>query len=395
MILPKIETFYKLNQNCELNRTDKNSSDIISQENLNIDKINSSDKIFFNNYYSTKYAPRLLTSLKIPTHYFIQQEEYSCKNLKVKEEDKKFIFDNINSYREIKLPKSSKNIINNSIDNNNNNKNNKKIIIIKSSDNLYLNQKVNTINANNKKYLLGNKSLVIKQLNEKKTKKLKNEKDEDKTILQFPSKILNHKRINSFNIHQFNYSDLLTYKNEIKKELTKRKAINYKFDNEKFHEHHIFFNNSFIKNNSWNNNILKGVLPKNINYILKEEELKKIAKNYSQSIQEKEKIDKNKNKKYNSFRNINNSNDNSFFNSEINNFYNNYKNNKVPLSIKKGNIIKNKIYYSKNPKNFNFNFNSPNKKNQNPQNVNFGLIKNKSYDSMIKVNSLFNIKSYN
>ena len=78
-------------------------------------------------------------------------------------------------------------------------------------------------------------------------KKLKNEKDEDKTILQFPSKILNHKRINSFNIHQFNYSDLLTYKNEIKKELTKKKAINYKFDNEKFHEHHIFFNNSFIK----------------------------------------------------------------------------------------------------------------------------------------------------
>ena len=415
MKLPKIKTLHQLNQN---NSNQKESSSLkiinsylISPNNCNsINNTNTSNKIFFKKFNSTKFIPKLLKTLKISNH-FLNIEEKPNKELEEEDnEDSNIIYKKINSYREINLPKKEYRInnINSNMKKNNLFKLNKKLKIIKSSDNLLLSNNFNnndddnnTINANEiNNILLDDKSIIVNQIDN--DKNANNEKDEDKTILSFPSNILKLEQRNNYTIRKFKYADLINSKNELNKETSKKKTINYNFDNKKFHDHYIFFNNSFIKKNSWNNHLLKNLLPKNINYILKEEEYKKILKNNNrQNNLEKEK-NKSKNKKLNKFRNMyNNYHCNSFFNSEINNFCNNYKNNNnnnfikiSSLSTKNDKKIKNRIYLEKIPKNFFYNYCIPNKRYNENRNVNTNFTKNNTFD-LIYINSLFHMKSYN
>ena len=400
MELPIIETFYKLNQRYNQNDLDdNNNSDNISEDNINNNIINSSNNIFLNKFYSTKFIPRIYKVLKLSNRLYKTKDNcYDNMETKNDDIDEDIITNKIKSNRDINLIKKNNKIkrILSKRNNDNLNNINKKIKIIKSSDNLYLNRNTKTnihMNSNEINFNISN----IDELT-----KLKKQKDEDKTILPITSKILEHKKIYTLDNHGM--KDILKYRNEINKELTKKKTLDYKLDNKKYHEHYIFFNNCFFKKNSWNNNLLKNILPKNINYILKERELQKIAKINSQLSQEKEKNDKIKIKnKFNIFRNLSNSHDNSysFFNSEINHFYNNYKNNNCKLILFKRNenINKdnNKIHFNKLHKNisYNYNLNIPHKKNQNNCNKKNALIKNISYDSMINVNSLFTMKNYN
>ena len=399
MELPKIETFYKLNLSYNHNDSDnKNQSHI--DDNLTNNRINSSNKIFLSNYYSTKYIPRNLTSLKLSKNILKSNRENCLDNFEIYKYDieNNNRLNKINSYRELHLSEKYnkiKSISTKMKENISNSMNliNKKIKIIKSSDNLYVNKNFNTNNN-----IIRNRNriniLFEKQLNEKNKE---GEKDEDKTIL--PPKILKKKKNTDSNVNGFKYTNIIINRNEINKDLKKKKTIDNGYNNnKKYHEHYIFFNNSFLSNDSWKNNILKNILPKNINYILKEEELKKIAKNNVLSNQEREKNDTIKiKKKFNIFRNIYiNNNRDSFFNSEINHFLNKYKNNnKLILSRRNEIINKKNINSTKIPKNIVYNFCSPIKKSQTGGHMNNSLIKNISYDSMINVNSLFNIKNYN
>ena len=405
MKLPKIETFYKLNQSYEKNDSNNKIQSPI-EENLNNNIINSSNKLFLSKCYSTKFIPKILSSLKLSHNTIKNNKENIFDNFEINKDD----IDNnykINSYRDLNLSEKYNKIqsISPQMKNNmkiNINLVNKKIKIIKSCDNLFVNKNFNTndnIDKNRNKMNI----LIEKEISDNINKK--NEKDEDKTILPFSSKILKNKNINSININGLKYKDFINNRYEINNELTKKKAIDYNLDKNKgYHEHYIFFNNSFLGKNSWKNNLLKNILPKNINYILKEEKLKKMAKFNHISNQEKEKKEKNEKNKFKKkyiFRNKYNNNRNSFFNSEINNFINNYKNNnKIILSKRDENIKKNHIIFTKIPKNiFNNNIHTSKKiiqnSNFNSNNINNNLIKNVSYDSMINVNSLFNIKNYN
>ena len=394
MKLPKIETFYKINKEDNQNKllNDKNSN-MINQDNLNNNIINSSNKIFFNIYHSTKYTPRIFSSLKFSKNFL--DEEIFCNNFEIKKDEKKSL-NRISSYKDIKISEKFNGINNISSEIKKEINKDKKIKLIKNPNNLPINNNFNTIN-NSKgiKILVEDKSINTIELYENHNKSLNIEKDEDKTILPNSSKILNHKKLNALNFRKIKYSDILNYRYEINKDSIKK--MDSKGDNKKFHEYYLLFNNNFyIKNNSWKNNILKNILPKNIQYILKGEELKKISKINAQISQEKEKNDK-KNKKINIFRNINRINhSNSFFNSDINNFYKNYKNNinnKIAISSKKENSNQNKIIFTKIQKNIISDCYTPNIKNH--QNSSSGLIKSKSNDLMVNVNCLYNIKKYN
>ena len=409
MKLPKIKTLYQLNQNNN-NQNESSSLKIINsylispKNSNNINNANTSNKIFFKKFNSTKFIPKLLTTLKISNH-FLGIEEKPNKELEEDNKESNKIYKKINSYREINLPEKEYRInnINSDMKKNNLYKLNKKLKIIKSSDNLLLsnnNDDNNIINENEiNNILLNNKSIIVNQNDNDKNEN--NEKDEDKTILSFPSNILKLEHRNNYTIRKLKYADLMNSKTELNKDTSKKKIINYNFDNKKFHDHYIFFNNSFIKKNSWNNHLLKNLLPKNINYILKEEEFKKISKNNNmQNNLEKEK-NKSKNKKLNKFRNMyNNYYCNSFFNSEINNFCKYYKNNNnnffkiSSLSSKNDKKIKNKIYLEKMPKNNFYNYCIPNKRYNENRNVNTNFTKNNTYD-LIYINSLFHMKSYN
>ena len=394
MKLPKIETFYKINKEDNQNKllNDKNSN-MINQDNLNNNIINSSNKIFFNIYHSTKYTPRIFSSLKFSKNFL--DEEIFCNNFEIKKDEKKSL-NRISSYKDIKISEKFNGINNISSEIKKEINKDKKIKLIKNPNNLPINNNFNTIN-NSKgiKILVEDKSINTSELYESHNKSLNIEKDEDKTILPNSSKILNHKKLNALNFRKIKYSDILNYRYEINKDSIKK--MDSKGDNKKFHEYYLLFNNNFyIKNNSWKNNILKNILPKNIQYILKGEELKKISKINAQISQEREKNDK-KNKKINIFRNINRINhSNSFFNSDINNFYKNYKNNinnKIAISSKKENSNQNKIIFTKIQKNIISDCYTPNIKNH--QNSSSGLIKSKSNDLMVNVNCLYNIKKYN
>ena len=394
MKLPKIETFYKINKEDNQNKllNDKNSN-MINQDNLNNNIINSSNKIFFNIYHSTKYTPRIFSSLKFSKNFL--DEEIFCNNFEIKKDEKKSL-NRISSYKDIKISEKFNGINNISSEIKKEINKDKKIKLIKNPNNLPINNNFNTIN-NSKgiKILVEDKSINTIELYENHNKSLNIEKDEDKTILPNSSKILNHKKLNALNFRKIKYSDILNYRYEINKDSIKK--MDSKGENKKFHEYYLLFNNNFyIKNNSWKNNILKNILPKNIQYILKGEELKKISKINAQISQEKEKNDK-KNKKINIFRNINRINhSNSFFNSDINNFYKNYKNNinnKIAISSKKENSNQNKIIFTKIQKNIISDCYTPNIKNH--QISNSGLIKSKSNELMVNVNCLYNIKKYN
>ena len=394
MKLPKIETFYKINKEDNQNKllNDKNSN-MINPDNLNNNIINSSNKIFFNIYHSTKYTPKIFSSLKFSKNFL--DEEIFCNNFEIKKDEKKSL-NRISSYKDIKISEKFNGINNISSEIKKEINKDKKIKLIKNPNNLPINNNFNTIN-NSKgiKILVEDKSINTIELYENHNKSLNIEKDEDKTILPNSSKILNHKKLNALNFRKIKYSDILNYRYEINKDSIKK--MDSKGENKKFHEYYLLFNNNFyIKNNSWKNNILKNILPKNIQYILKGEELKKISKINAQISQEKEKNDK-KNKKINIFRNINRINhSNSFFNSDINNFYKNYKNNinnKIAISSKKENSNQNKIIFTKIQKNIISDCYTPNIKNH--QISNSGLIKSKSNELMVNVNCLYNIKKYN
>ena len=82
MELPKIETFYKLNLSYNHNDSDnKNQSHI--DDNLTNNRINSSNKIFLSNYYSTKYIPRNLTSLKLSKNILKSNRENCLDNFEI------------------------------------------------------------------------------------------------------------------------------------------------------------------------------------------------------------------------------------------------------------------------------------------------------------------------
>ena len=378
MKLPKIETFYKLKQN-ELDKS--NNSKIIPEEkyNNNYKIISSSNNKFDNIYYPTKYIPRILTALKLSDNYFKIKDNFLNWNFsEIKKENKDIFSKEIKSYRRMLLPKKYNKIkcISSKMKKNNDfkiSKINKKINIIKSSDNLFLNNDINTNNnnLNGVNSLLDNKFQNSIQLQENKNPNKDKEKDEDKTILPFSTKILNQKKMNILNIRGFKYSDIIYYRNEGNKELIKKKTFEHNtFDNKKYHEHYIFFNNSFIRNNSWKNHVLKNILQKNLNIMFKEKNLKKNAINnaqLSQELEKKNKKEKNKLKKFNIFRNIYNNNYiNSFFNSEINNFYNNYKNRNDKFSLSKRNDIINKnsniINFTRIHNNIIYNFYTPKKR---------------------------------
>ena len=387
MKLPKIKTFLKLNKSYKQNN--KNPS-LFFSENLDNNKQNSSNKK--NNNFSTKEIPAHFNGLKISDRLFdIEKINKNADN--GNETDRQIIQSkNINSYKDMNLPKEE-NIIENILQKKDN-KIKRKIHIIKSSHNLFVNRIFDTNS-------LGNEKENIFKINENGNC----EKDEDKTIVPIYSKIINHIKRNKINnIKRINYSRIINYEEESNKENLNKKSDNLnKSDKQKFHEHHIFFNNCFFGNNSWNNNLLKNILPKNIKSIFKEEELKKIAKNNIQSILEKEKADKIKLKnrnKSNIFRNVNNNYYfDSFFNSDINNFYNNYKNNSIKvennknfLSNRREHIDKNKIYYSsKMQKNLIF---TP-KKTRNKYNIKTGIAKNSSCDlTTVNARSLYFMKSF-
>ena len=379
MKLPRIKTFLKLNKSYKQNN--RNSS-LFFPENFDNCKKNTSNKK--SNNLSTKKMPILFNGLKISTRLF-DIENINKKADNGNETDRRIIQSkNINSYKDMKLPKEENIIENISPKEGNNIK--RKIHIIKSTHNLFV------------KGIFNNNSLG----NEKQDENF--EKDEDKTIIPIYSKIINRiKKSKINNIKKSNYSRIMKYEEEANKENLNKKSDNLnKSDKQKFHEHHIFFNNCFFGNNSWNNNLLKNILPKNIKYIFKEEELKKIAKNNAQSFPEKEKIDKNKfknRKRSNIFRNSNNNYQfDSFFNCGINNFYNNYKNNFINiennsnfLSNRIKNIDKNKRYSSKIHNNLIF---TP-KKTRNKSSIKTGIVKNSSCDlTTVNANSLYFMKSF-
>ena len=274
MKLPTIKTFYKINKRYNPNESDKNTnSQIFPEDNSNNNKINSSNNIFLYKFYSTKYTLHRINSLKLSNSFETKQNSFKLE-IKKEDNDNDLSQKKINSYRYISLPDKYNKLkyINNIIkykDKNTLNKINKKIKLIKSVDNLlYLNNNFNTNNKTNNtnqiNLLFTNKSLIninelIGNKNSKSLKNIKNEKDEDKTILPFSSKILNQNKVNHYNLNikGIKYSDFTNESKEINKDLIKKKTLDYKIDNKKYHEHHIIFNYSFIKNYRWNNKLLK------------------------------------------------------------------------------------------------------------------------------------------
>ena len=201
MKLPKIETFYKLNQSYEKNDSNNKIQSPI-EENLNNNIINSSNKLFLSKCYSTKFIPKILSSLKLSHNTIKNNKENIFDNFEINKDD----IDNnykINSYRDLNISERYNKIqsISPQMKNNmkiNINLVNKKIKIIKSCDNLFVNKNFNTndnIDKNRNKMNI----LIEKEISDNINKK--NEKDEDKTILPFSSKILKNKNINSININ--------------------------------------------------------------------------------------------------------------------------------------------------------------------------------------------------
>ena len=383
MKLPKIEGIYNLNQSLKQNNYNKPFNlPVFLQENLN-NNINMSNIEISNNNNSSKIIPRIFSDLEITEQQFDTEENLN-KNINNENKDKSISSKNINSYINIPFSKKSKSI--NFTPSLNRKKTiipKKKINIINSSDNLFINKNID--DNNEIKILLNNNIKKNKDLN------LNNEKDEDKTILPFSSKILNFKQKYKNNIKRYNFSDISNFQNEINKDNSRKKLIYNRNSNEKYHEHYIFFNNCYFRNNSWKNNLLKNLLPN-----LKERGIKKSIKDK----QKKEKIHKKKFKFRNDFdvnkRLYNNYQINSFFNNEINNFYNNYINNNkdiLPIKKEKGNTIEIKINHTKNSKNIFSNSFSPFKI-MNKKNLNSSLMRNLSKDLTINIGSLYNIKNY-
>ena len=223
----------------------------------------------------------------------------------------------------------------------------KKIKIIKRPYNhrLYMvnSDNVNEINNHNNYYndslhsenraetLLNIKSYVL------------NDKIED---YKFPLPVVQNIPKKSKGVNTINQSDFLNGRHNKMKREHSMKIIRSGFEESKnskqIHNYNIKFNNSFLKNINWNNNILKK--------LLKEKKFKinlGAIKNFKLRNQ-KESSDKEKEKKnpitFKSYNEI----DSSYFNSEINDFYNNckYKNNKLILSLmKERNINKSKKVY--------------------------------------------------
>ena len=182
---------------------------------------------------------------------------------------------------------------------------------------------------------------------------------------------------------------------EVKKENEIKHIFNGvkdKMRKKNFHEYDIKFNNSFLKNINWNNNVLKKIF-RNKKIMLNMELIKnyKIKKNESKEKETKD---------IGLLKNINNFYDNSYFNSEIKNFYNNckYKNKKLILSIKKSESISSnqRIFLDRFNDNINNNFiPSLIEHKKIPNNENKGNIllyeKNKSNSSNVSFNSKYKI----
>ena len=222
-----------------------------------------------------------------------------------------------------------------------------------------------------------------------------NDKIED---YKFPLPVVQNIPKKSKGVNTINQSDFLNGRHNKMKRDHSMKIIRSGFEESKnskqIHNYNIKFNNSFLKNINWNNNILKK--------LLKEKKFKinlGAIKNFKLRNQ-KESSDKEKEKKnpitFKSYNEI----DSSYFNSEINDFYNNckYKNKKLILSMKKHDTIKSnqRIFLDRFNDNINNNFiPSYNGHKQLPKNENKGNIllyeKNKSNSSNVSFNSKYKI----
>ena len=236
-------------------------------------------------------------------------------------------------------------------------------------------------------------------------KNLNNNDDYFQDLIISKSTIVNN-RNNKKLILPIASNKLNNYKifNNIEDESKKENSCKYIFNGVKekakkntIHEYDIKFNNSFLKNINWNNNLLKKIF-KSKKIILNMEIIKDYKIKKKSESKEKETKEKSILKNINSINNY----DNSYFNSEINNFYNNckMKNNKLILSmVKKNDSIKSykKIYidrFNDNNKNSNF---FPSKiihnnfpKNENKRNI-LLYQKNKSNSSNVSFNSKYKI----
>ena len=397
MKLPNIGKFYTIVQNNNSNESMKNiKSLIISQNKVNeYNRPISSNHIFFKKCHSTNDAPKILHTIKFSsqiTNEIFDTDESTNKKINNKKYNNAML-KNMNSYRKILLPEDNLRLNNLHLKFKKKyfDKMNKNINLVKSSDNLFLqknsnNSDINISSEKIKKFI--DKSIIVKPNDS--NKKIKNENDEDKTVLPFSTNILKYNH--SIENHKY-------IENEIRKDSSKKKIIQSKLDNKKYHEHYISFNNSFMKKNSWNNHVLKSLLPKNINYILNEEQLKKIARNNAQSNQEKEIIEKKrlKNKQFNLFKNYRDYYCNSFFNCEINDFCNNYKsynNNNNQIFINNKKMINNKLNFGKLQKNAVYIHETPKNNEQNKKNNYSNVSKNYTFD-LINLNSLYQMKNFN
>ena len=259
------------------------------------------------------------------------------------------------------------------------------IKFIKIQKNKTLFDKINSENNDNNIHqnLLKSDEYIPQLINKKLN--LFNNKHRRKLILPIAANKLNQMKIIK--------DDEMKKENEIKHIFN---GVKDKMRKKNFHEYDIKFNNSFLKNINWNNNVLKKIF-RNKKIMLNMELIKnyKIKKNES-----KEKEKEKETKELNILKNINNFYDNSYFNSEINNFYNNckYKNKKLILSIKKSESISSnqRIFLDRFNDNINNNFiPSLIEHKKIPNNENKGNIllyeKNKSNSSNVSFNSKYKI----
>jgi hypothetical protein len=263
MKLPNIGKFNTIVKNNIPNESMKNIKSLIFSPNK-VNEYNrpiSSNHIFFKKCHSTNDAPKILHTIKFSsqiTNEILDTDESTNKKINNKKYNNALLR-NMNSYRRILLPEDNLRLNNLHLKfkKKYSDKMNKNINLVKSSDNLFLqnNSNNNDINISSekiKKFI--DKSIIVNQNDS--NKKIKNENDEDKTVLPFSTNILRYNH--SIENHKY-------IENEKRKDTSKK---NIKFDNKKYHEHYISFNNSFMKKNSWNNHVLKSLLPKNINYTI-------------------------------------------------------------------------------------------------------------------------------
>ena len=255
------------------------------------------------------------------------------------------------------------------------------IKFIKIQKNKTLFDKINSENNDNKinQNLLKSEEYIPQLINKKLN--LFNNKHRRKLILPIAANKLNQMKIIK--------DDEMKKENEIKHIFN---GVKDKMRKKNFHEYDIKFNNSFLKNINWNNNVLKKIF-RNKKIMLNMELIKnyKIKKNESKEKETKE---------IGILKNINNFYDNSYFNSEIKNFYNNckYKNKKLILSIKKSESISSnqRIFLDRFNDNVNNNYiPSLIEHKKIPNNENKGNIllyeKNKSNSSNVSFNSKYKI----